>query len=75
MKNPLPFTFNIFKLTRPDGPSQQADHPKRQQYRKRNEKKKDVHQALQVVRDKRAAFSITNKELIAMPSPANQAGK
>ncbi len=75
LKNSLPFTFNVVKLTRPNGPSQQANHNERQHNRKRNKEKEDVHQTARGVRDSRAAFSITTKELIAIPRPANQAGK
>ena len=75
LKNPLPFTFNVFKLARPDGPCQQADHRESQQNRKRHEEKKDIHQTARGLRESRAAFNITIKELTAMPRPANQAGK
>ena len=75
LKNSLSFTFNVFKLARPDRPGKYPNHREGQQNRDRYQQKEDVHQFPSGARASRAAFNNTNNELSAMPSPANQAGK
>ena len=78
-QNPLTFCFDVFKLPAVNGPPQPTQDEKHQYNGQRNQQIQNIHQistfAAVLGRDRRSALNTTNSELLAMPSPASQAGR
>jgi hypothetical protein len=76
-QNPFTFSLDILELTPVYGPPKATQYEKYQHHRQRNQQIKNLHQrpdSIEMFRAKRSAFKTTKRELVAMPSPAAQAG-
>ena len=77
LKNSRALLIDVVELSSMDRPPDAADDKENQHHGKRHQQIENIHQSNPSslpVRDKRKALSTTNKELLAIPMPANHAG-